>query len=255
MARYGRVLLTFLMLFAVLLFPVRAEGTPTLRAENASAAPGGEARVEIVMEHNPGIVCLSARVDYDPARLTLTEIVDGGILGESVFSPNKDKRPYQLSWTNDLSPKNFTQNGVLATLVFAVAPDAPPGETPITLSFVPHSALNVELEERSFETVSAVVTVFSVSEEETPPPTEGVPATDAGGSLEATDASTPDNTPPDSTPYSLPTALLPTTAAPANAIEDTAEVNFTPWIVLILLLTVAVIVTVALVRRKKQKHD
>ena len=257
MARYGRKLLVFLVIFSLLTVAARAAGTPTLRAESVSAMPGGEARVAIVMENNPGIICLSVSVGYDSSRLTLKNVSDGGILGSANAAPDKSKQPYQLSWENDLATKNYTQSGVLATLTFAVAADAPTGETPITLTFVRHSALTAELEERTFETVKGVVVISYDADVEIPTidvtdPTDGPDATDAVDTADGTGTPAPGSS-------SLPTAQLPnaTQSAATPEADGATGANIVPWIILIVccLAAACAVVAVVLVRKKKQKHD
>lgn len=108
---------------------------PLISASVVDATPGSTVEVTIDIANNPGVTSVLLTVGFDDKVLTLTNVVDGGILG-SAFHSNAKKNPYTLSWANDTATENITANGTAVTLTFAVPENAEIGTTyPITVSY------------------------------------------------------------------------------------------------------------------------
>ena len=104
----------------------------TLSVTKVVGQPGDTVDVCVVMYNNPGIVSMQLDVGYDPSILTLTNVTDGGLIGSAVHSNNLTLCPYRLTWANDLSTTNYTENGTIVTLTFTIAEDAAAGEYSVT---------------------------------------------------------------------------------------------------------------------------
>lgn len=151
-------LITLIVMFSVICTllscpQVSAAGTQVV-VSNMSCNTGNEVSVEISMPSNAGLVSMLLVINFDSA-LTLTGVVDGGILGEYNHS-NNYKSPYILSWENDRIRENITSTGTLATLKFKVSEDAEVKDYPITIT---HS----ELLDKDIIDVECVITNGCVS--------------------------------------------------------------------------------------------
>jgi len=133
----------------------------TLTAESVAGNPGDTVTVSISLSENPGLVALRFYVGYDLARLRLTGVTDGGLLGvnTAIFGNNMSANPYTLMWEDSLSPVNHTGNGVLATLTFEVLQAATPGAVPITITLDGGSTFNYDLNNVPLATVNGTVTI------------------------------------------------------------------------------------------------
>lgn len=110
---------------------VFASGTQ-IAVSSPSCRAGEEVSVEISIPVNAGLVSLLLEINFDDA-LTLTEVVDGEILGEDNHSDNLCS-PFILSWENDEIKENLTSTGKLATLKFRVNADAEIKKYPISIT-------------------------------------------------------------------------------------------------------------------------
>lgn len=119
--------------FTVTRAGVRAEGR--IQVSNSIGFQGDSVDVTISLAENPGIASMQLNVAYDDDKLTLVSVSDSGNLGTAVHSNNLSLNPCVLTWANDLVTENFTFNGDIVTLTFAVAEDAEIGETPITVTY------------------------------------------------------------------------------------------------------------------------
>ena len=125
---------------------------PTFALSDKTVTAGTQFDVTLSVINNPGIVTASVGVTYDSAILKLVSVTDGGLLGAGTAFPGKDLTaiPYTMMWEDSLANANHTEDGVLATLTFEVLEDVPLGKTPITLSYIKNSTLNVDLDEVAF---------------------------------------------------------------------------------------------------------
>ena len=84
-------------------------------------------------------------------------MTDAGILGTANHNPVLTTYPYVLSWENDTATSDFTANGVIVTLTFAVASTAS-GSYPISVSYDGDAGiLNYNLSPVSFGAINGVV--------------------------------------------------------------------------------------------------
>lgn len=140
--------------------PVADVNHPQIVVESLNTASGTFAELNISLKNNPGIVGMTIDIDFDESVLTLTEVKDGGLLGTNSHKP-ECQSPYTLSWSNDVSTTDYSENGVIATLKFAVSDTASTGEYPITVSYDYDNMdiYNKELEKIKFQTVNGSITV------------------------------------------------------------------------------------------------
>ena len=134
---------------------------PTLVVNNVEAEGGENIDISVVMYNNPGIVSMQLDVIYDSSVFTLVNKVDGGLIGSAVHSDNLMLCPYRLTWANDLSTTNYTENGTIVTLTFAVVEDAKAQSYPITVSYTPNNfeIFDCNANEVDFNIVAGNVTV------------------------------------------------------------------------------------------------
>lgn len=134
---------------------------PTLSVSAVTAEAGGTVDITVTMHNNPGIVSMQLDVEYDASVLTLTKVTDGGLIGTAVHSNNLSLCPYRLTWANDLSLTNYTDNGVIVTLTFAVAENAPAGEYPVAVTYTKYNfeIFDKDANEIDFDLASGSVTV------------------------------------------------------------------------------------------------
>jgi len=163
----------------------QAAGTPTVTVEKVNiASDDTKASVNISISNNPGIVSMRLYLSYDKEALTLTSITDGGILGVENSNGIYSSYPYVLSWANDTARKNFTENGVIATLNFDVKAGATAGEHAVTVAYdnANDDIINFGLESVDFTVVNGGVTIAG-----TPVVRKNASFTDRGCSLNLDD--------------------------------------------------------------------
>lgn len=122
------LIMALCVLAAVLPFGASAAAQPALRVSDAVCSPGAEVKVTVAIENNPGLVSMSLMCTYDATLLTLVDVEDAGILGDEMHKPEYTQ-PYYLTWANDTSKVNFTDNGTLVTLTFKVSEQAKGGSS------------------------------------------------------------------------------------------------------------------------------
>ncbi len=128
-------------------FTVTVQAMPAgaLHIGSGAAAPGETVRIPVVLDQNPGLIAARLKLSYDADVLTLTDVTDGGILGESIFGAELSAQPYIMVWENGLAASNFIETGTLVTLTFRVHEDAAQGSTPITITYDPEEVYNVNM--------------------------------------------------------------------------------------------------------------
>lgn len=139
------------------------ENAPQIVISSGRAVLGNTINVTVSIKNNPGIASAKLKVAYNSDVFTLTNVTDGGILGTSVHKPQMAS-PYTLSWVNDTATVNFTADGTLATLTFAVDENAQTGNYPITVSYSydDYDIYNVDVEPINFATVNGNIEVTDV---------------------------------------------------------------------------------------------
>lgn len=134
-----------------------------IAVQQSEGRQGELVNVPIVISNNPGIVALRISISYDPSKLQLVEVNDGGLLGTNtaVFGNDYSLTPYTVLWEDSLAVSNHMGNGVIATLKFRIVESTPPGLIPINIDYDSGSTFNCSLEDVSFDTVSGSVNVIS----------------------------------------------------------------------------------------------
>ena len=135
-----------------------------MSVSKVSGTPGETVTVAIKLDSNPGIIAARLKVAYNSDALTLTEVKDGGILGENVFGGDLTANPYFVIWENGLATSDYTATGTLVYLSFRVAEDASDGELPITVSYDPEEIYNKEQINVAFAITQGIVTVKEAEE-------------------------------------------------------------------------------------------
>lgn len=151
--RVFSILICAVMVLSMVSMAVNAKGEFVIRGSQTTAHAGDQVTVDIILENNPGISALNLYYIYDKVNLTLKQV---------------ENRVSAFTMTNDVTTvwdaaSDYTNDGILATLTFEVAKDAPVGDYEIQLYFI--SAANDEFEEVQAATVSGVVTVVAQGSE------------------------------------------------------------------------------------------
>lgn len=159
------ILFSLLLAVSCLVVSVTAADEAVIAVEDAHAKAGETVDIMITMKNNPGVAGMTLDVNFDSSVLTLTSVSDGGILGVNTHKPELTS-PYTLSWSNDTAVENLTQDGVIATLRFAVNENTAEGDYPVTLSYDydNYDVYNVDIEPVFFKTADGCVTVKADSE-------------------------------------------------------------------------------------------
>jgi len=155
------ILLLIMGLTPIIAYAEEENEAGTIFVQGAEAPAGRTVAVKVEIKDNPGIIGMRLAVGYDRQYLTLTNVVVDSKMGESFCSPTYEKVPYLLYWNNPVFTENITENGVIATLYFKIADNAPDGSYAITLTYGEHDILNADLEEVIFKTESGTIDVYS----------------------------------------------------------------------------------------------
>ena len=125
---------------------------------------GQQVDVTISFANNPGVASVMLTVGYDSEVLTLVGVTDHGQIGTAMHSDNYAACPYTLTWANDLATENYTYNGEIVTLTFAVAEDAEVTTTAVTVYYDcdNYDIFNTEGEAVKFAMVDGSVNVIDV---------------------------------------------------------------------------------------------
>lgn len=115
--------------YQISVLPEDLTGKLHLSAGNAESAPGGTFDVVINLNNNPGIVALSAYMEYDNNLFEVLDVIDGGLLNssdkllttESVVTGNSSIVP--LLWMDDAATADNAESGTLVTVRFQVKDD------------------------------------------------------------------------------------------------------------------------------------
>ena len=132
---------------------------PVITVGSVSGKPGETVTVPISISENPGIIAARLKITYDADALTLTNVTDGGILGEYEFGDSMTANPYIVSWSNGSAQADYTANGNLVYLTFKIAENATAGTLPITVSYDAEEIYNKAFENITFATNPGIVTV------------------------------------------------------------------------------------------------
>ncbi|MCL2224801.1 MAG: peptidoglycan DD-metalloendopeptidase family protein [Defluviitaleaceae bacterium] len=122
--------------------PTPAPVDSTLTVSTLTASRGGEVTVTLSLANNPGFTTMPLRISF-PEELTLVQYDLGsaglltGFVGPQGTVPGQRiadgiTGSALVNWSRTA---NFTENGTLLTLTFAVSPDATRGTFPVGVSF------------------------------------------------------------------------------------------------------------------------
>lgn len=138
-------MLALLLIVTLLPVVVGAASDPTITfVQQATAAGASEVKVDVKITNNPGFVSATIPVKWDASIMTLTnvtevtDVVDSGWCSMSMteYATNGTQGTYYLAWNNDTRTEadggNFTNDGTLATLTFALVDKTVDTNTQIT---------------------------------------------------------------------------------------------------------------------------
>ena len=133
----------------------------TISIGTVSGYAGDTVTVPIQMAGNPGLVAMRMYVQYDATKLRLVSAEDKGLLGvgNDYFDNDISENPYTLLWEDALTKVDYTNNGTLAELQFAVLENVAPGTASITLTLDAGSTFNVGLTNVSFTLQNGAVQI------------------------------------------------------------------------------------------------
>ncbi|MBQ2663840.1 MAG: hypothetical protein IJG16_06800 [Clostridia bacterium] len=123
-----------------------AEKSADVVVESTEAHCGDVIDVHIQLKNNGGILALMFNLTYDQSRLMLVETKAGDIVDGPVFSRTVNEYPYIMLW-NSASYNDFTEDGTLATLTFAVLDTADEGQAFINLDYEKENIYDVDFGE------------------------------------------------------------------------------------------------------------
>ena len=136
--------------------------TPTIRVPHVTGKIGDIVNVPIKIENNPGIISMRLYLDYNPNKLQLIKVNNGGLLGSSTHGNNLSMRPYRLYWYDDDTQINIKENGDMGVLQFRIIEEATATPIEITYDFDDGDILNFNLQSVYFDVVNGSVTSESV---------------------------------------------------------------------------------------------
>ena len=126
-----------------------AADAPVFAAGTVEAHAGGTVDVPITLAGNTGLAGCILLVSYDADVLTLTGCDETGTAitgGDFVFDNTLTDNPFRILWMDALGTSAHTENGLFATLHFAVSETAAAGSTTaITLLYDPGSTFDMSL--------------------------------------------------------------------------------------------------------------
>ncbi len=138
-----------------------AVSQPTIIVGTVEGKPGDTVSVPITVANNPGIIAMRIFANYDEENLQLISVQDGTVFpaGRNTFNNRLETNPYTMLWDDGTSRINYTDNGALVTLTFAILDSAKEGISPITVTYDSKSTFDVNLKEVTFITQNGGVTV------------------------------------------------------------------------------------------------
>ena len=154
------MVMSLMMIIASANVVVMAADEPTITLSSAQGKKGDTVDITVSLANNPGIVSMSLNVGYDASALRLTGVSDSGVMPGEMHTDVYTHNPYPLTWENDTSKKNFTVNGIVATLTFEIITEAA-GSYDIKITVPQDGIYNVNVDEVNFTLVPGKVTVLS----------------------------------------------------------------------------------------------
>ncbi len=131
---------------------------PTLMVEKVSADAGKEVEVRVLVYNNPGLLAMAVNIQYDDSVLTLTDVENGSLMEEYVFTPPKNmKSDCNAAWNVNDVPKDL-ENGEIMVLHFNVSNTAQSGEYSISVSCL-NNAFDDLYNSFSFKSIDGSISV------------------------------------------------------------------------------------------------
>jgi hypothetical protein len=132
----------------------------TLSIASATAKAGDVVSLDISLANNPGVTNIELWVTFDTNYLQLeAKPEDGGIFPDVVFGSKLNRSPYKMVFSDDADFLDYDDNGLLATMNFVVAEDAPAGDYTIGISADDCLIFNSNDEDVAFDFVEGKITV------------------------------------------------------------------------------------------------
>ena len=128
---------------------------PVLMVSSPEAMPGETVKVDVSLRDNPGILTTTLKLIYDDTELELLDVNCNNDLGITLSNKNT------VVWFSKNS-KNYSEDGVLFTLVFRVLDTAEAGRSEITLSYEAGGIINQKEEDINFIVESGAVNIIAV---------------------------------------------------------------------------------------------
>lgn len=160
-----KVLLIIVALIFLICFQTVYANGFEISVESKTADAGQTVSVDLTLSDNPGIIAARFDLTYDKERLELVKAEDKKLLSGAVFSQTYRSYPYVMLW-NSATTKNFTSDGVLATLTFKVADNAKSGNAFINLSSGAGNIFDVNLKDVDIRINNGSINVINESEPE-----------------------------------------------------------------------------------------
>ena len=154
-------LLIWMLLVCLLIaaFPMNtlAANEPAFLASDVSGCAGSTVDVSFAIKNNaaPGIVGAELKGTYDATKLEFVSAKNGSVMGGPICN-TKDGNIY-YSWDDSLT-SGIVGDGVMCTLTFKILDSCKPGDK-IGIQITQFKAHNTDLDDVSFRTVNASVTV------------------------------------------------------------------------------------------------
>ncbi len=128
---------------------------PVLMVSSPEAMPGETVKVDVSLRDNPGILTTTLKLIYNDTELELLDVNCNNDLGITLSNKNT------VMWFSKNS-KNYSEDGVLFTLVFRVLDTAKAGRSEITLSYEAGGIINQKEEDINFIVESGAVNIIAV---------------------------------------------------------------------------------------------
>lgn len=139
--------------------PVFEEITePTLIVKTVKTRAGDKIEVPVSVQNNPGLLGMVVNLQYDDNALTLTEVSNGSLLENYMFTPPKNmKSGCNAAWNINDVPSDI-QDGEIAILHFKVSEKAQAGAYAISVSCL-NDAFDESFQAFSFESIQGFINV------------------------------------------------------------------------------------------------
>lgn len=156
------LVLTFVPIGSVQVVGAEVKTDAILQVSDVYATAGDFVAVDITLKNNPGIIGMTLKVTYDESKATLTSVENGDTLSYMQFAtPENLSSGCQLPWAAEYVQDEDIQDGVIATLTFAINQDAGVNESiGIDISYDSGAIIDNDLNPLSVEIVNGSIMVL-----------------------------------------------------------------------------------------------